>query len=112
MLSLRDATLFDSNDMLFYDGLADLIRKSSSDLSVGIISQLWELCRVKLVDHGDESHAIKWLSTIAGLLKDIRANNTAMMSPRTCGMIRLFVVHDVFQLEEGQELPLRADFDV
>ena len=111
MLSLRDTTLFDSNDMLFYNGMPDLIRMSSSDLSVGITSQLKELCRVKLVDSGDESHAIKWPSTIAGLLEDIGANNTAIMLPRTCGMIRLFVVHDVLQLEEGQQLPLRADFD-
>ncbi|KAI2495615.1 hypothetical protein MHU86_18889 [Fragilaria crotonensis] len=96
VLSIKDTTLLDNGGVFFYDGLSDLIRKSSTDLAESIISQSWELCRFKLAEYSDSVFACKWLAAVAGILNEIKSNSS-FLAPRTASILRVFVVQDVFQ---------------
>lgn len=96
VLSIKDTTLLDNGGAFFYDGLSDLIRKSSTDLAESIISQSWELCRFKLAEYSDSVFACKWLAAVAGILNEIKSNSS-FLAPRTASILRVFVVQDVFQ---------------
>ena len=97
VISIKETTLFDNGGEVFFDGMSDLIRKSSSDLADSIVSQSWELCLFKLTEHGDTVFACKWLEAMAGILIDIKTKSSLSLSPRTSSMMRLFVVQDIFQ---------------
>ena len=55
VLSIRDTILLDDGGTFFFDGMSDLIRKSSTDLAESIVIRSWELCRFKLAEHRMQS---------------------------------------------------------
>lgn len=97
VMSLHETTLLDNGGTIFYSGISDLIRKSSTDLVDSIISQSWQNCLFKLKEHGDTGFACKWLEAMAPILTDINTKNTLSLSPRTSSVIRLFIIQDVFR---------------
>jgi hypothetical protein len=96
VMSLQETDVFFEAGDVFYSGMADLIRKSSTDLADTIISQSWQNCLFNLTEHGETGVACKWLAAFKPILADIKGNNSLSLSPRTSSMIQLFVARDAF----------------
>jgi len=83
-------------DLFFYSGMYDMIRKSSSDLSQKVLLKSWQICLSFASRKSEHECLCRWLQGFRTILSKSNDDSSTTLSPKTINAARRFLVKDVF----------------